>query len=340
MTVGHAPQKPAPLNRQIERIQLAENVLKDIMEMKKVLVIGYGSIGKRHTEVLQQMGYSVSIVSGHLEMSGVSIYRDPAAAFKANHFDYIVIATPTARHAETLQQLKPFLSANDIVFVEKPLFSDLSQLVDTNGWRIVVGYVLRAHPLLRRVKQLTSGRKLYSCRCSCGQYLPDWRPGTDYKKCYSAHRDQGGGVLRDLSHELDYLQMIAGCWTNVTAIGGKFSNLDIQSDDQFSLLMTSKKCPLCECHVDYLSRKAHRDLRVEFEDGSIHLDFIAGTLKYNGQVVETVKLERNDMFRTMHEEAMKFDLTYLASLEEAMNTMSLIEAAERAVEEKKWIQNQ
>lgn len=306
--------------------------------MKKVLVIGYGSIGKRHTEVLQQMGCSVSVVSGHLETDDFPVYRDVASAFGASHFDYIVVAVPTAHHAKTLQKLEHFITAETVVFVEKPLFSDLSQTFDMKDWRIVVGYVLRAHPLLRHAKDLTAGKKLFSCSCSCGQYLPDWRPGTDYRQGYSAFRNQGGGVLRDLSHELDYLQMIAGKWTSVTAIGGKFSDLDIHADDQFSLLMTSNNCPLCECHVDYLARKVHRDLRVEFEDGSIHLDFIAGTLIFNGQV-ETAKLERNDMFRTMHEEAMKFDLTHLASCEEAMYTITLIEAAERAAEEKKWIQN-
>lgn len=307
--------------------------------MKNVLVIGYGSIGKRHTEVLQQMGSSVSVVSGHLETDAFPVYKDIFMACKVNHFDYYVVAVPTARHTETLQQLEPFLTAKDVIFVEKPLFSDLSRTFDKKDWRIVVGYVLRAHPLLRHIKKLTEGKKLFSCSCSCGQYLPDWRPGTDYRKSYSAHRDQGGGVLRDLSHELDYLQMIAGKWTSVSAIGGKFSNLDIEADDQFSLLMTTENCPLCECHVDYLARKVHRDLFVEFEDGSIHLDFIAGTLNFNGQV-ENVKLERNDLFHSMHKDAMIFDLTYLASYEEAMNTMTLINAAERSAEEKKWIQNQ
>lgn len=306
--------------------------------MKNVLIIGYGSIGKRHTEVLRQMGCSVSVVSRHLQTDEFPVYRDTDAAFRSHSFDYIVIAVPTAKHADTLTQIAPFVSAGQVLFVEKPIFASLDQTVDTKNWRIAVGYVLRAHPLLRRIKKLTDGKKLFSCRCSCGQYLPDWRPGTDYTKCYSAHRDQGGGVLRDLSHELDYLQMIAGKWTSVAAIGGKVSGLDIHSDDQFALLLTSELCPLCECHIDYLARKVHRDLQVEFEDGSLHLDFIAGTLDFNGQL-ESVKLERNDLFHTMHEEAMKHDLTFLASYEEAMNTMTLIEAAERAAKEKIWIRN-
>ena len=307
--------------------------------MKQVLVIGYGSIGKRHTEVLRQMGCAVSVVSGHLETGEFPVYRDVAEAFRSSHFEYIVVAVPTAKHAETLEQLKPFITSEEIVFVEKPLFSDVAQTSDVKGLRIVVGYVLRAHPLLRRVKELTKGKRIFSCRCSCGQYLPTWRPGTDYKKGYSAHRSQGGGVLRDLSHELDYLQMIAGKWTSAAAIGGKFSDLEIQADDQFSLLMTAENCPLCECHIDYLARKVHRDLRVEFEDGSIHFDFIAGTLDFNGNV-ESVKLERNDLFRTMHEEAMRFDLSHLATYEEAWDTVKLMDAAERAAKEKIWVLNQ
>ena len=302
------------------------------------MVIGYGSIGRRHVDVLQSLGLTVSVVSGHLKEAPFPIYPDTAAAFARTGYSLVVVAVATVRHAEVLRQLKQYAGRDCVILVEKPLFASMDQYVDMGDYRTVVGYILRAHPLLRRVKGVTSGRKLFSCVCSCGQYLPDWRPGTDYTKGYSAHRGEGGGVLRDLSHELDYLQMIAGKWEKVIALGGKYSDLEIHSDDQYALLFSAENCPVCECHIDYLARKVHRDLFVEFDGGSLHLDFIAGKLDVNNET-ETVVLERNDLFRTMHTEALSGRSDFLANWQDALNAMTLIEAAERSVREEKWIRN-
>jgi len=306
--------------------------------MKNALIIGYGSIGSRHCRVLRDMGVAVSVVSHHLRNADFPVYADIDDAFAREHFDYAVVATPTAEHRDTLCQLAPHMGAGDTVLCEKPIFANLDGGSPVFDAAFFVGYVLRAHPLLRTVRDLTAGKKLFSCSCSCGQYLPDWRPGTDYRNSYSAKRSAGGGVLRDISHELDYLQMIAGKWTAVCAMGGKASSLEIDSDDQFGVLFATERCPLCECHLDYLSRRVHRDLRVEFEDGTLHFDFIANTLHFNDQTW-TVKLERDDMFRTMHAEVLANDATYLATLDDALETLRLIEAAEISAKEKKWMEN-
>lgn len=309
--------------------------------MKECLVIGYGSIGKRHSEVLTSLGHKVSIVSKHLAgVKGSFVFRSVEEAFAQKTYDYIVIATATVDHSAVLKQVVPFLTEDAVCFVEKPLFSGLDDVIEWQGPRIklCVGYVLRAHPLLRKIKDLTAGKKIYSCRASCGQYLPSWRPGTDYTKCYSAHKEQGGGVLRDLSHELDYMQMLCGTWESATALGGKYSDLQITSDDQFGVLFRTEKCPLCMCHIDYLSRDIHRDLFVEYEGGSLKLDFIKGSLLHNG-IEERITLERNDMFKRMHTELMAYDLTYFSSAEDAYDTLKLIDAAEKTAGRDRWIKN-
>ena len=176
--------------------------------MKKCLVIGYGSIGRRHTEVLQSLGHEVSVVSGHLQNSDLAVFGDIRSAYVGRQFDYVVIASETSAHADTLKHLLHAAGRQTVCLVEKPLWAFPEQHINLDGVKIAVGYVLRAHPLLRTVKNILKNKKIYSCRASCGQYLPDWRPDSDYRKCYSAEKKRGGGVLRDLSHELDYMQML------------------------------------------------------------------------------------------------------------------------------------
>ena len=302
------------------------------------LVIGYGSIGRRHKEVLESLGHRVSVVSRHLESTDFPVYKTIADAFAAQKYGYVVIATATSDHAETLKSLLPFLSNETVCFIEKPIYSSMEQAIPLPEGKFVIGYILRVHPLMREVYEAVKGKRLFSVRISCGQYLPDWRPGTDYRKCYSAHKDQGGGVLRDLSHELDLLYMLCGKWKTLTAMGGHYSDLELHSDDQYELLWEAERCPMCSCHIDYLSRNVNRDLYVEYEGGSLHLNFIAGTLVHNG-VERSVKLERNDLFRTLHSESINYDLTYLPDSADAMHILTQIEAAEKAAEEKQWIKN-
>ena len=285
------------------------------------------------------MGCAVDVVSRHaLQTEKYPVYRTIEAACAGNCYDYFVIASSTKDHAENLQQVLPYLSDEAVCFVEKPLFASSEQYIDWGEKRLAVGYVLRAHPLLRRMEEILTGKKLYSCRACCGQYLPTWRPATDYTKCYSASKADGGGVLRDLSHELDYMQMLCGPWKKVTAIGGKFSDLQISSDDQYGLLFTTERCPLCICQIDYLSRKVHRDIFVEYEGGSLHFDFIAGKLIHN-DAEETVTLERNVLFRTMHSELLNYDLTYFSNAASGYDMIKFLEAAEQASERNVWIEN-
>ncbi len=61
------------------------------------------------------------------------------------------------------------------------------------------------------------GQTLYTS-VECGSYLPDWRPGNNYKKSVSAKKDLGGGVLLELSHELDYIRWIFGEIKNIYAV--------------------------------------------------------------------------------------------------------------------------
>ena len=305
----------------------------------KVLVIGYGSIGKRHVEVLKALGHDVSIVSGHLESNGLNIFSDVLSACNKCQFDYFIIAVSTEQHVVVLEQLKPFLSEKSIVFMEKPIFASTEQIIAfPENIYSAVGYVLRAHPLLRTVYNILADKKLLSCRVSCGQYLPGWRPGSDYRTCYSADKTRGGGVLRDISHELDYMYMLCGKWKRLTAIGGHFSNLEISSDDQYGILFETEKCPLCICHIDYLAHDVHRDLYVEYEGGSLHLDFIAGRLLHNGQET-VVELERNDLFKIMHSEIIARDDKYFKGFDEAMYILTFLEAAEHAAGGNLWIEN-
>ncbi len=172
----------------------------------------------------------------------------------------------------------------------------------------------------------------------CGQHLSSWRKDRDYSSCYSASRKMGGGVLRDLSHELDYINWMTGGWKRVAALGGKVSDLIIDSDDVFCLLMETKQCPAVSLQVNYFDRIAKREIFINGENFSIRADLIQGRLSV-GEETYSFDIDRDvtyvEQLRALTNE--KFQV--LASRDQGMEILELIQAAEDASQKRTWIEN-
>lgn len=301
------------------------------------LIIGYGSIGSRHEAVLRELGAQTAVVSRHEGEVPCKRFRDVATALFEFMPEYIVISNRSSEHAGTLIDLEN-CGFRGLCLVEKPLAARLNEELPPFSFKIAVGYVLRFHPLIGAATEILSGKRLFSIDTYVGQYLPDWRPDSDYRQCYSAHKEQGGGVLRDLSHELDYIGYLAGGWLRVAAIGGHFSELEIDSDDTYLLLLETKQCPAVVCQLNYLDRNVRRDCTIQYEGGSLHLDFIGQRLIHNG-VVRQFSIERNEIFTAMHKAAWAGEFFPLCTYNEALDVLALIDAAQEAAETGTWVCN-
>ncbi len=303
----------------------------------KSLIIGYGSIGRRHESILRQMGCKTAVVSQHANELPCPSFNSLDEAMSTFCPGYVVVSNRTSEHLDTLQQLID-ATFKGICFVEKPLSKDPVTQINRYTFDIYVGYVLRFHPLVQKTWAILQGKRLISIHAYVGQYLPDWRPGTDYRQCYSARKEQGGGVIRDLSHELDYIHLLAGSWKRVSAIGGHLSELDIETDDAYGLLMETKHCPLVTCQMNYLDRNVRRDCIIQYEGGTVHINFIKNQLIHNNEI-QQFELERNDLFMEMHTAAQASDRKWLCSFADAAVTLELIEASEESSRGNKWVYN-
>ncbi len=301
----------------------------------KVLLIGFGSIGKRHYEVLSQIPQvqSIDIVTKQ-KIGDKTCYKDFKDVYNINQYDYFVIASETNKHFEQLKFLEEN-AKNKVVFCEKPLFQSTQNLEIKNN-QVFVGYVLRFHPLLEKLKELLKDEKIIIVNAKCGQYLPSWRPNTDYKDCYSAKKEEGGGVLLDLSHEIDYIQWLCGQINDIKSYQVKISDLEISSDDLTMLIGKTNKNIFVNISIDYISKITHRKLLVETFEHTYELDFIANTLikKNKIRLEETYSfpnLERNLMFEKMHLDIFQEQKTICTFREalEVMDTISTIQEQNR-----------
>ncbi len=301
----------------------------------RIVVVGYGSIGRRHARLLKELGGEVSVVSRHSKEWEKS-YFDLNSALEKEQPQYIVIANKTQEHYNTLVQLVD-RGFSGKVLVEKPLFHHANSLFNHQFSQFCVAYNLRFHPVLQRIKQEIGDEKIISAQVYAGQYLPNWRPESDYRRSYSAFRKEGGGVLRDLSHELDYLMWLFGKWKSLAAIGGHYSNLEIETEDVVSVLFSTQRCPGISLQINYLDKPGQRKLIINTTRHTFIADLIKGHLKKDSEILLSGDIPRDQTYLQQHMSMLAGNSGTLCTAEEGFEVLQMIDAIESSIDTQQWI---
>lgn len=257
--------------------------------MLKIAFVGFGSIARRHILNLH------TLLGRRGAAHEIDVYRrgkrpidDPAAAKAVSHiydasevgkqeYDILFITNPTSTHYETLRQWAPYARN---VFIENRCSMTR---IRTCPHCPCVRTAFTMWPALCAITPYCNTPNAHrhdECLFRpgiCSSYLPDWRPGTDYRACYSAHKDMGGGVAIDLVHEWDYLTWLMGFPQEVRYFGGTYSPLEIDSDD-LAVYMGRYSNRIVELHLDYFGRRSQRTLELFTAGEVITLDLLAGTV--------------------------------------------------------------
>ena len=295
----------------------------------KVLLIGYGSIGKRHFDILSDFDEVDSIhVVTKQNIDNVKTFKSLKDIEDINVYDYFIIANETSKHYEQLDYVCKY-TTNKNILVEKPLF-DKEYTLESCDNNVFVAYNLRFHPLLQKLKEILKDEDVYYANVLAGQYLPTWRPDQDYRESYSAKLSQGGGVLRDLSHELDYINWLFGDMTIISSINTKISDLEIESDDIFTALGKTDKGTLINVTMDYISKMPLRKIMIHTKTNTIEVDIITNTIDLfdiNGTkrtlVLDTV--ERDFTYRAMHKSVFDKNNDFLCHLKDGLRIVKQID---------------
>lgn len=269
----------------------------------KALFVGLGSIGTRHLRNLSALcgakGLPLEVTALRATTRPLAqdvaalVHRETAELAADDTFDLAFIANPTNLHAAALRTVQGRAGA---LFIEKPIFEAASYNLEAlglgEGQKAYVAAPMRWCGVYAALKEKLKGHSPYAVRALCSSYLPDWRKGADYRTIYSAHRAMGGGVTLDLIHEWDYLVDLFGFPQQSCNMKGKFSHLEIDSDD-LSVYIARYERFLCEVHLDYFGRGYRRQVEVMGETGSLVADFGTGRLTLPGGEVEEYSEDAN-----------------------------------------------
>jgi len=254
----------------------------------RILIAGLGSIGRRHLSNLKSMRPSAHITVWHQHSGRCSegenhgeadavVYRLEEAL--ASRPEVALITCPASLHVETGLAL----AAQGVhLFVEKPLshmverVDELLRVCREQSVVLMVGYNLRFYRPLQVLREaLMEGRIGHpvSIRAEAGQYLPDWRPGKDYRQTVSAKSALGGGAVLELSHELDYARWLVGEVEAVSAQVGHVSDLEIDVEDLAEIVLKFTNGVIGSVHLDMIQRGATRACRIIGTEGTLAWDW-------------------------------------------------------------------
>lgn len=279
------------------------------------LVVGCGSIGKRHIGNLIELGHEqIHVYTPSKARMDETLAKFPhvvpvrdKSELYAEPRDVTLVCTPPAHHLEYAMMAA---RENSHLFLEKPVSASLDEAgalveaVNRSGIRCTVGYNYRFWRSLVRAREIvTNGGigKVHAFRVAIGQYLPDWHPFEDYRKWFMSCKDEGGGILLDLTHAIDYIHWMLGPYQEVSCLNGTIGDLEISSDDYVAMTVRLSSGVVGTFHLDGLSRKPMNTLELIGSDGSLHWDGLGNTISvYDPQtqdtVVEELPMERNEMF--------------------------------------------
>jgi predicted dehydrogenase len=239
---------------------------------KKVLIIGFGSIGQRHASILKNFKIvsdiyifsrrNSKILKNINKLSQIKKINKLSQIKKINP-DYIIICSRTSDHFKHLKYIEKNLSKKTVL-IEKPLFNKSKKFSIFKN-KVFVGYNLRQHPVVRFIKNFIVKKKIFSVKISCNSYLPNWRKNINYMNSYSSQRSLGGGVLLDLSHEIDYIEWIFKKIKKLDLVKiKKLSNLKINVEDHVLIagktklsdfILHSKNCNFAKKNVLYFIKQ-------------------------------------------------------------------------------------
>ena len=321
----------------------------------RVLLVSFGSIARRHLANLRRLEPDADVlivrrtIDPGLHERQVSSF-DEALAWRP---EAALICSPATEHLRFATSL---IEQHVPLFVEKPLAAGLdggAALVaraSALGVPFMVGYCLRFSMPLRTAREsLQAGDigRLLHLRAEVGQYLPDWRPASDYRSGVTAQSALGGGALLELSHEIDYARWFGGEVATVSGQLSRIGGLDIDVEDTADLSLRFREGATGIIHLDLLARPAYRHCRVIATDGTIEVDLIEGRVRAFRADVGVWRdlldppVDRDAMYRDELKEflgCVRRGTSLSITGEDGLRVLEIVEAARRSDREARVIE--
>ena len=289
----------------------------------EVVIIGLGSIATKHITALRALEPDINIKALRSTKDANEVYGI-TNIYSLNEIgdpDFALISNPTHLH---FQFIKALAQQKVPLFIEKPAVhtldnvEELVELLKKHAIFTYVGCNLRFHPCLQFIKAYLERESavINEVNIYCGSYLPDWRPGKNYKDIYSANLHMGGGVHLDLFHEVDYACWLFGYPNSSMGFTSNKSTLDIDAPDYAHYFLSYQGFNI-SIVLNYFRREPKRTLEILFDDETWTVDLIRNRIvNDDGKVIFE---ERDYKMADSYIAQMKYFISHLKNNSTSMN---------------------
>jgi predicted dehydrogenase len=290
-----------------------------------ILLIGLGSVAKKHIAALIALKIDYKIFALRSKKNA-EIEEGIENIFNIDEtnvvFDFAIISNPSHLHFEYIEKLA---KKGIDLFIEKPAIHSLknaSELIQLVEEKKIVTYVacnMRFHPCITFLKNklATEILRINEVNVYCGSYLPDWRPGKDFRTIYSAYASMGGGVHLDLFHELDYTTWLFGFPVKSQSILRSSSSLNINAIDYANYLLEYDFFT-ANIVLNYYRKEAKRTIEIVFENEIWIIDLIKNVIiDNNGSIIYE---NPNFVISNTYYDQMNYFIDHLKSNTSPMNS--------------------
>ena len=258
--------------------------LGNILMKKSVLVIGSGSIAKKHIINLTSLNFKVYIlIKGLHTKKNLQFIKSNKIFFVhslkdvSNKVDFAIIANSTNRH---LNFIKKLALKKINIFCEKPIFLSLKNVnkirsvIKKNKIIFSTNYQLQSHDLYRYIKKNILKKNILSISLKVGQNLNYWRAVPPSEHSYYLDKKKGGGVIFELIHEVNLINNLFGKIIYIKTLKKKshdFSNIE---DIAISVFKTENNI-YGTLYQDMISIKSFRKIEIICKNKNYLFDLLS-----------------------------------------------------------------
>ena len=291
-----------------------------------VLIIGLGSIAKKHIIAIREL-YADTIIYALRSSKNSEQFENIHDIFSLEELivkpDFIIISNPTNLHEEAILKSIEFGCP---LFIEKPVLSEiknsrsLSEMIHKKQVLTYVACNLRFHPVVQFLKKYLIENKsiINEVNIYCGSFLPDWRPGKDFRKIYSANAAMGGGVHLDLIHELDYCTWLFGNPLETKSVKRNVSSLKIDAIDfaAYHLLYDTFSANIT---LNYFRKDSKREIEIITEKETIKADLLNCTVT---RCEDNKTIFQQPLIKDTYVQQMNYFINHIKDNEQPMNNFT------------------
>ncbi|OIO54311.1 hypothetical protein AUJ46_03140 [Candidatus Peregrinibacteria bacterium CG1_02_54_53] len=287
-----------------------------------ILIIGLGSIAKKHIAALKTIGADATIYALR-SSSDAEEFEDVRNIRSLDELpvtpDFVIISNPTHLHFSSIEKVLPLKCP---LFIEKPVVRTEEEaekiMMLLRGDAVTyVACVLRHHPCLQFVREhlAETKKQINEVNSYCGSYLPDWIPDKDWQKSFRFDPAQSGGVHMELIHEMDYLFWLFGKPSAVSHTLRNVSSLRMPAVDYAHSVLTYDAFS-ATITLNYYRKDSKRTVEILFEDETWIVDLLQSSIKAGEKELFSSSLTMTDLYSSQ----MRYFLHCLETGEKPINS--------------------